>query len=236
MLISAALRFLHCVDSCAQPFGPCVNAFALCRGDGEDGRLRVELCDFRAEGVFVEIEYAHGVDFVQDDGFACLEHARVFQGLVIAFGDRENHDFGAFAQIEVGGAYKVSHVFDDNEIEVVQIEGIYGPANHVAFKMAGAACVNLHGRNPLCADALGIHVACDVAFDYGDVEFIAQCLDCRKDGRGFSRSGACEQVEDEDLLLFEQVSVFLGDSIVFIKNWLFQIYLHKSLLLQFLQV
>ena len=63
--------------------------------------------------------------------------------------------------------HKIAHIFDNDEVEVVQVERIDRAANHVAFKMARATRVDLHRSNALSANALRIDVARDIAFDNG---------------------------------------------------------------------
>ena len=174
------------MDAVAQPIGPSVNALTLRRCDGENRCLRIELGNFVAESFLVEIEHAHGVDLVQDNGLARLENAGILQRLVVAFWHGQNHDLGAFAQVEIGGTHEVAHIFDNDEVEVVQVERIDRATNHVAFKMARATRVDLHRSNALSANALRIDVARDIAFDNGDVELVAQRFNGGQNGRRFA--------------------------------------------------
>ena len=124
--------------------------------------------DLAGELLFVEVEDRHRVDLVEDDGLRDLEDARVLVRFVVAFRYRQDHDLGVLAEIEVGRAHEVADVLDDDEIELVERQRGDGALDHVALEVAGAAGVDLDGRDAVRLDLLGVDLARDVAFDDGD--------------------------------------------------------------------
>jgi len=72
----------------------------------------------------VEGEGWHHVDLVEDDGVGYLEHPRVFERLVIAFGHGENHHLDVFTQIKVRRTHKIADVLDEDEVDVVEVEHV----------------------------------------------------------------------------------------------------------------
>jgi hypothetical protein len=46
-----------------------------------------------------------------------MEHGRIFQRLVLAVGDGQEHDAEVLAQIIAGRADEVADVFDDEEVQ-----------------------------------------------------------------------------------------------------------------------
>ena len=94
--------------------------------------------------------------------------------------------------------------------------------------MARTARIDLHRRNALRADAFGIDVAGDIAFDDGDVVFVAQRFDRRKNSGRLARTRTRQKVEHKHALLLEQRAVIRRKTVVLIENRLFQIYFHGS--------
>ena len=180
---------------------------------------------------FVKGKGRHYVDFVEDDGVGHLEHAGVLEWLVIAFGHRQDHHLDVLAQVEVRRAYEVPHVFDEDEVDVVQVEHVKGATQHVALEMTGTGSVDLYRGNTQGLDGLRIDVARDVALDDGDVVLVAQRVDGRHDGRGLARPGARQHVDHVDALLVEQGAVCRGAFVVLVQDLGFQVDVSHVILL-----
>ena len=94
--------------------------------------------------------------------------------------------------------------------------------------MARTTRVDLHGRNALRLDLLGVHVAGDVALDDGDVELVAKRLDGGKDGGRLAGSGAGKQVEHEHVAVGEALAQLRRQLVVLVKDGLLHIDLHAE--------
>ncbi len=99
---------------------------------------------------------ADRVVLVEDDRLGKREDVRVLERLVVALGHRKDHDLGVFSQVELRRAHEIAHVLDDDEIELVEIQGTDRTLDHVRLEVTRATRVDLHGRDAVCGYLLGI--------------------------------------------------------------------------------
>ncbi len=52
----------------------------------------------------------------------------------MALGHRQNHDLGVLPKVEVGRAHEIPDVFDDDEVEALEVEHVDGALDHGAFE------------------------------------------------------------------------------------------------------
>ena len=103
------------VHSCAGLRGHAHDHHAGANGlDAVDSRRRVE---FHGRGE---------VHFRDDGDVGGVEDRRVFQRLVLAFGDRDQDQAEVFAQIVGGRADEIADVFDEQEIQLVEVPVFQG--------------------------------------------------------------------------------------------------------------
>ena len=75
---------------------------------------------FAEQAVDVEVEVRQQVDLVDQDELAGAEHQRVLQRLVLALGDRADHDPRVLADAELRRADEVADVLDDQQVDVAE--------------------------------------------------------------------------------------------------------------------
>ena len=86
----------------------------------------------------------------------------------MAFRDAEDADLDRLAQIELGRASDVADVFDEQQIECVEIEFTQAAFHQRRFEMARAAGEQLHDWHVQLGNAVGIARGGDVAFEHSD--------------------------------------------------------------------
>jgi len=136
----------------------------------------------------------------------------------MALGYRQDHDLGVLAKIEVGGTYEVAHILDDDQVERSEVERLDRALDHVALEMTGASGVDLHRRDAVRADLLGIDAACDIALDHRDVVAVPQRGDGCEDCGGLACSRRSHQVEHEHAVRVEPCSIVRCEPLVAVEN------------------
>ena len=90
------------------PIDPLIHTFLSSAGEGERDQIGVENFNAFAEIIHFEGDIGQKVNFVDDEGIDAPIHARIFIGLVIAFGDGGNENTFMRAKHEIWGANKVT--------------------------------------------------------------------------------------------------------------------------------
>ncbi len=94
---------------------------------------------WRRKRVEVEVEVRQQVDLVDHHQLAGAEHQRVLERLVLALGDRGDHDPRVLADPELGRADEVADVLDDQQVDLVERQRRQRRADHVRVEVALAA-------------------------------------------------------------------------------------------------
>ena len=151
-----------------------------------------------------------------------LEDAGVLDGLVVALGNREDHDREVLAEVEVDGAYEVADVLDEDDVDGIEahalVEGVNRLFDHVALEMAQTARVDLHGGDTRLLHGHGVDVGGDVALDNGGAVAVAEALVGGEDGGGLARAGAREHVYHVHLVLGKALAQLGSQALVARKN------------------
>ena len=77
------------------------------------GHVGMNLVDVFSGQFGVEGQIGQQVGFVEQSHVALAEHEGVFEGLVLAFGDAQDHGAGVFADVELRRADQITDIFDD---------------------------------------------------------------------------------------------------------------------------
>ena len=94
-----------------------------------------------------------------------------FAGLSSPSVDRQQHDIAVLAEVEARRAHQIADVLDEDDVEAGKRQVVQGVVHHAGVEMAGAAGGDLDRRHAVGADAAGIVVGFEVAFDHRDAEF-----------------------------------------------------------------
>ena len=76
------------------------------------------------------------VALVEQHDVGGLEHVGVFEGFVLALGDREDGHLVVFPQVEGGGADQVADVFDEKQRFLGRPQPFQRVADHVGVEVA----------------------------------------------------------------------------------------------------
>ena len=105
--------------------------------------------------------------------------------------------------VEVGRAYEVADVLEEQVVEAVAVEGLEGHGHHAHLHGAYPAGVQLHGGDAGLLDLLRVHVGLEVGLD--DAEGLdaasAQLADEREQKRRLAGARARHDVHEERALL-----------------------------------
>ena len=157
-------------DSLTEPIIPFFKSVTRAAGYFEDGESGIKMAGMSRGGFHVKIQIGEQVDFIQDHGTGTVEEERILFGLIVAFGEAEEGDLGIFATIEFHWADKISHVFNEQDIDFVQVERPQRLHDKIAVEMTAAFRVDLHSLSSGGGYSLGVVVRLDIALDNGHAE------------------------------------------------------------------
>ena len=144
----------------------------------------------------------------------------IFEGFVFAFGDGHQDDALVFAEIKERGADEISDIFDKEQGFVLEGELGESCPDHLGFKMAAFACVDLDGGSSCCADRFGIQRSGLIAFD--DSARCADLAQCTFEQASLPRPGRTHQIQRKHTPPCKKSPISLRDPLVFIKHALLQ--------------
>ena len=153
-----------------------------------------------------------------------LEDARVLDGLVVALGHREDHDGQVLAQVKVDRADQVTHIFDKDDVDVLQtdglVEGVDGLHDHVALEVAQAARVDLDGGHAGFLHGDGVDVRGDIALDNGTAQagFVTQALVGAQNRGGLTRARARQHIDHVGVRLLKPLTQLICQALVARQN------------------
>ena len=84
----------------------------------------------------------------------------------------------------------------------------------LGIEMAGAAGGDLHGGQPMRADACGVVLGFEIALDDGHAQFVLQRVGRRFEKGGLAGPRRRHEVEDEKVARIEMGTIALGGTIV----------------------
>ena len=207
-----------------EPIAPGIHALALARAHGKPRRLRIEVIECLSIPIHVKIESRGHVDLIEQLRAGVLEDARVLDGLVVALGHRENHDGQVLAQVKVDRADQVAHIFDKDDVDVLQtnglVERVNGLHDHVALEMAQAARVDLDGGHAGFLHGDGVDIRGNIALDDGAAQasLVAQALVGAQDRGGLARTGARQDVDHIGVCLIKSLAQLICQALVARQN------------------
>ena len=222
-LLAADLRpcLLNLPD---EPIAPGIHALALARAHGKPRRLRIEVIECLSIPIHVKIESRGHVDLIEQLCAGVLEDARVLDGLVVALGHRENHDGQVLAQVKVDRADQVAHIFDKDDVDVLQADGLVERIdslhNHVALEVAQAARVDLDGGHAGFLHGDGVDVRGDIALDNGTAQagFVTQALVGAQNRGGLTRARARQHIDHVGVRLLKPLTQLICQALVARQN------------------
>ena len=94
-----------------------------------------------------------------------MEHGGVLERFVVSLGDADEGNSHPLPKVESGRTNQVSYVFDDHEVQGIQVEMIQGPPDHVGFEVARSPGLDLVHRYSGSCDAKRIVLCLDIPFD-----------------------------------------------------------------------
>ena len=134
---------------------------------------RVHRVEVVEEPVEVEVEVRQQVDLVDQHQLAGAEHQRVLERLLLALGDRGDHDPRVLADPELGRADEVADVLDHQQVDVVERQ-LAGSAERTMFASRWhsppkpGVGVELRDRHVQRGQPVGVHRALHVALEHAD--------------------------------------------------------------------
>ena len=207
-----------------EPIAPGIHALALARAHGKPRRLRIEVIECLSIPIHVKIESRGHVDLIEQLCAGVLEDARVLDGLVVALGHRENHDGQVLAQVKVDRADQVAHIFDKDDVDVLQADGLVERIdslhNHVALEVAQAARVDLDGGHAGFLHGDGIDIRGNIALDDGTAQagLVTQALVGAQNRGGLARTGARQDVDHIGVCLIKSLTQLICQALVARQN------------------
>ena len=160
-------------------------------GEFQDGHVGADGVDTGLGGGAVEFDGCSEVDFCDDREVGGVENGGVFAGFVFAFGDGEKDETEVFAEVVAGGADEVADVFDEEQVEVLEVPVFEGIVDHLCVEVAGGAGDDLLDGRSASSKSHGVVVGCEVSDESGDAEVMGAAHGERFfEEHGFARAGA----------------------------------------------
>ena len=183
---------------------------------------RVHGVEEPVEALHREVDVLEQVDLVDDDQLAGAEHERVLAGLVVALGDRGDHDPRVLADVELGGADEVADVLDDQQVDLVERDRRQRGAHHVRVEVAlaaeAAAGVELRDRDVQVGEPVGVERALHVALEHADAQVADAVAQQALEQRRLARARRAHDVEDRHAVAVEVVAVGPRDRVVGVER------------------
>lgn len=205
---------LHRRNAVGQPCIPGIHPLAGPARNLKDRNPRAHPPGHLQAFLDIEIHVGEQVDLVEQHNVCRVEHIRIFEGFVLPLGNRQNHHFVMLSQIKRSGANQITHVFDEEEIQRVQIEFLGGMPNHVGIEMAAGAGVDLPGRHAGGGNALRIVVGLLVPFDDGTAIPARQISKGPLKGGCLAGARRTHKIEDKHSLFREKRPIVGGKVII----------------------
>jgi len=211
-------RRLPLPDPGRKPLVPAAHSFASLAGNIENEDIGVHLASHLLALFGIEIHVGQKVHFVEEHNIGVVEHGRILERLVLALGYAQNDYLVVFTQIEGGRTDKVSHILDQENIELLQVERLKGMADHMGIQMTSCAGVDLPYRNSGGRDPHGIIVGLLVSFDNGEAEFLPQVVQGPLKDAGLAGTGRTDKVQDKNTLAKKEIPVFPRQTVILGKD------------------
>src|ERR1700733_8148664 len=110
-------------------------------GDFKDLHAGTNALYITSCGNKVEVCRVSQIHFSDNRNIGTVEDGGIFQWLVFAFCRRKQNEAQLFPQIIAGGTDKVSHIFDEEEIDGLKTPGLQRCLDHLGIEMAdGSSC------------------------------------------------------------------------------------------------
>src|SRR4030042_4754495 len=152
-----------------QPGHPGFKTFAGPAGYLKNNHIPVQLGHPLPYFFNAAIHIREQVDLIDDKNPTFLKHQRIFQWLVVPFGDGQQHDFHILPHFEFSRADQIADIFHNEEIQGGKVQLIHRFPDHISIQMAGPIGVDLYGLDPFFSNPFGINTALDVPFNHPDV-------------------------------------------------------------------
>jgi hypothetical protein len=122
------------------------------------------------------------------------------------------------ANIETRGANEVTNVFDEKDIEPLQLDVVQGYMDHVRVEVTGHAGGNLDGGHAVAADALGVVLRLQITLDDSNPHPGRQGLDrCFKQA-GLAAARAGHDIHGQYTVLVKVLAIVIGLPVVFVQQ------------------
>src|SRR5215208_5623876 len=136
-----------------EPVCPGIQTFACRAREGEGCDPRIENLDTALEVIHSEVDVGQEIDLVDDQHIDTAVSAWIFVGLVIPFGDG-GHEYGfVCAKLEVGRAYQVANVFNNQQVKLGELEFFECSVHHHGIEVTIPTRIDLDGSQSACSSS-----------------------------------------------------------------------------------
>src|SRR5271165_5807250 len=149
------------------------------------------------------------------------EDGRILERLVFAFGGAQQNDLCVFAEVVTGRANQVADVFDDQQVEVLQLPVFKMPADHLGVEVTGTAGGDLLHRKAELGQALGIVLGLQIAGKDGDASAFIHALEGPLQQGRLARAGCTDEVDAKESELPVTLAQLLSQNLVLVEDLLF---------------
>ena len=199
-----------------------MHSLAAFGGDREDTDRGVEGSGSFHALVHIKIKVGQGVCLGDDQSVAVPEHERVFEGLVIAFRDAQQHHVQVGPGIIFRRADEIAHIFQEKQVRIILAHFGDGLRRHAGIHMAHAVCVGLNGSGAKSFDTLRVHGGVNIRFDDGDPGFSPQVGDDSAKEGGLSGARCAHDIDQKPALCPELVAQSLRVGVIGSRNGFMQ--------------
>lgn len=152
-------------------------------------------CKFR-DLVQIKIKIRKHIRLVDDHCAAALKDERVFERLVVALGNRKNHQIQMCAGVKFRRTDKIADILQNDEIQSLRTKLLQTLAGHGGVEMAHAARVQLNDLRAGVRDGVRIDVGVDIRLHHAHAQRSLQQRQQAQQRRRLAGAGRGHQIDE----------------------------------------
>ena len=181
------------------PMHPFIEAARRFARDLKDRRVVIEGAKIAMELLKTKVGVGQQVRLVQHERANFVKEQGILGGFIVAFGDAQDADLGRLAKIELRRTRDIADVFNEQQIDPVQVQFAKTPLHKRRFQMACAAGEELDHRHGEFFNALGITCCRNIAFEHGDAVAVFEKWDRALQQRRFTGAWRADEIDRGDM-------------------------------------
>src|SRR3984885_3901398 len=155
-----------------------VHSFAAPGRKFENLHTGPDRLDIAESSLPVEFNRRGQIHFCNHSHIGAVKNCRILERLILAFGYRKKHKPKILTQIVGRRTYQVPHIFDEKEIELIEIPLLQRLLDHGGFQVTQRTGSNLFYRRLAARQADRVVLRREVSDERGDAVILTKKREC----------------------------------------------------------